>query len=69
MLHWRYKIGQYLWMNSSVFANILTFIKQITCFFPQYLLLNAGHSFPSGTSEDRDQSKLRNIIPSLAMLD
>lgn len=56
-------------MNSSGFANILAFKKQIIYAFPKYLLLIAGESFLSGTSEDKDQSKLRNIIPSLAQLD
>lgn len=68
ILQWRNKIGQYLWMSSSVYANILTFIKQTICIFSKNLLLNASDCFPSGTSEDRDLSKLRNI-PSLALLD
>lgn len=66
---WSNEIGLSLWMNSSGFANILAFKKQIIYAFPKYLLLIAGESFLSGTSEDKDQSKLRNIIPSLAQLD
>lgn len=36
-------------------------------FFFKYLFVNAGDCFHSGTLEDKDQSKLRNSIPSLAL--